>query len=580
MIKEYFKFIKEYLSLAEIKKLYLVINMITAFFYKLFELLLPLFASLIIKYLTVNDVEMTYFYLILFVVDYLLYYISLYANYKVYGYNISYCYDKLTSKVFNKLLSVDGNFSRMFSKGRIMNTINGDIITVGDMNDEICEFLLGAFQVIMVLIIVAVNNIFVALILVVFTFFYIAFRNNADRLIDIYYSKSISDDDRYSTLLTQIVSGLQEIKTFNMLDKLKIKLNNIQKNFTKHYGIKRHYYTLRDNDSKFITYGFRFLLYLLLVSLLALGYIDIAFLVLVISYHENLVDYVSYFIDSTTAIREGNISVRRINDILNYKSEKIVFGNYDTKDIFGSIEFKDVTLKIKKDTILDNVSFKINHNEVVAIVGEPGAGKSMLFNVLLRQFKPTSGLVTLDNIDIFEYDNGTYTSSIGVINQKPFIFNMSIRKNLDFVCKDRNKQIEACKTAGIHDFISSLPKGYNTILRENGSNISGGQKQMISIARTLLTEAEVLLLDDITTSLDPDTAKLVPNLISKIRDDHTIIMITKKPELMKEADRIIVLDKGKVVDVGTHKELIERNEIYQNLQSRKSPSRIGVFDND
>lgn len=580
MIREYYKFIKEYLNLAEIKKLYLIINIITAFFYKLFELLLPLFASLIIKYLTENDVQMTYLFLIIFTVDYLLYYISLYANYKIYGYNISYCYDKLTSKVFNKLVSVDGNFTHMFSKGRIMNTINSDIIKIGDMNDEICEFLLGIFQVIMVLVIVAFNNIFVALILVVFTFFYIAFRNKADRLIDIYYSKSVSDDDKYSTLLTQIVSGLQEIKTFNMLDKLKVKLNTIQKNFTKHYGIKRHYYTLRDNDSKFITYGFRFLLYLLLVSLLALGYIDIAFLVLVISYHENLVNYISYFIDSTTAIREGNISVRRINDLLNYKSERIVFGNYDTSDIFGSIEFKDVTLKIKKDTILDNISFKINHNEVVAIVGEPGAGKSMLFNVLLRQFKPTSGLVTLDNIDIFEYDNATYTSNIGVVNQKPFIFNMSIKKNLDFVSKDRNKQIEACKTAGIHDFIVSLPKGYNTILRENGSNISGGQKQMISIARTLLTDAEVLLLDDITTSLDPDTAKLVPNLINKIRDDRTIIMITKKPDLMKEADRIIVLDKGRVVDVGTHKELIERNAIYQNLQTRKSPSRMGVFNND
>lgn len=580
MIKEYTKFIKDYLKLAEIKKFYLVINVVTAFLYKLFELLLPLFGSLIVKYVTISDAKMTFIALGLFVIDFLLYYVSLYANYKVYGYNLAYCYDRLTKKVFDKLINVDGNFTRQFSKGRIMNTINGDVITIGDMNDEICEFIMGIFQIVMVLAIVAFNNIFVAAILIIFAIFYIMFRNNADRLIDIYYSKSVNDDDRYSTLLTQIVSGLQEIKTFNMLEKLTIKLHNIQSNFTKHYGIKRHYYTLRDNDVKYITYGFRFVLYLLMVCLLALGRIDISVLVLVITYHENLVAYIGYFIDSTTSIREGNTSVRRINAILNYKSSRIVFGNYDADEIYGSIEFNDVSLTIKNKVILDNVNFKINHNEVVAIVGEPGAGKTMLFNLILRQFKPTSGLITLDNIDIFDYDNDTFTSNIGVVNQKPFIFNMSIKKNLDFVCKDKDKQIEACKIAGIHDFIASLPKGYNTILRENGSNISGGQKQMISIARTILTEAEVLLLDDITTSLDPDTAKLVPNLIKNIRNDHTIIMITKKPELMKIADRIIVLDKGKVVDVGTHKELIERNGIYQNLQARKSVSRIGVFNND
>ena len=204
----------------------------------------------------------------------------------------------------------------------------------------------------------------------------------------------------------------------------------------------------------------------------------------------------------------------------------------------------------------------------------------MLFNLILRLFEPTKGKITLDNINIFDFNKEVYSNNVSVVNQKPFIFNMSIRKNLDFVDTNISNQIDACKKAGIHEFIETLPQGYNTILRENGSNISGGQKQMISIARTILSEAEVLLLDDITTSLDPDTAKLVPRLINNLKKDHTIIMITKKPELMKEADRIIVLDKGRINDVGTHKQLIARNEIYQMLQSRKSPSRIGVFNND
>lgn len=580
MIKEYYKFIKDYLKLAEIKPLYLTVNIITAFLYKLFELLLPLIGSYIVKYLTLNDSRMTFIFLIVFAIDYLLYYLALYANYRIYGYNISYCYNRLTKKVFDKLSTIDGNFTKTFSKGRIMNTINSDVITIGDMNDRVSEVLTGIFQIIIVLVIVFNKNIIVSLVLIIFAALYIAFRNSCDRLINIYHNKVQIYDDKYSTLLTQIVSGLQEIKTFNMLDKLKVRLNDIQKKFTKNYSLKRRYYTLRDNDVKFITYGFRFVLYLILICLLALGKIDISILVLVVSYHESLVYHIGDFIDSTAAIREGNTSVRRINDILNYKSDKIVFGENDASDLYGSIEFDNVSLKIKNIDILKNINLKINHNEVVAIVGEPGSGKTMLFNLLLRQFKPTEGVITLDNTDIFEYNTETYTSNIAVVNQKPFIFNMSIKRNLDFVSKDKEKQIEACKTAGIHDFIASLPNGYNTVLRENGSNISGGQKQMISIARTLLTEADILLFDDITTSLDPDTVKLVPDLIKNIKHDHTIIMITKKPDLMRIADKIVVLDDGSISDIGTHKELIKRNEIYQTLQSRKSASRIGVFNND
>lgn len=253
MIKEYYNFIKEYLKLAEIKPLYLIINIVTAFFYKLFELLLPLIGSLIIKYLSMGEAKITFYALIAFLIDYLLYYIVLYANYKIYGYNISYCYDKLTKKIYDKLVKVDGNFSRVFSKGRIMNTINGDVITIGDMNDRISEVIMGIIQIILVLIIVGIYNIYIALLLIVFTFAYINFRNSCDRKINIFYNKTIVYDDKYSTLLTQIVSGLQEIKTFNMLDKLKNKLNLIQMRFSKNYDKEIYYETLRDNDVKFVT---------------------------------------------------------------------------------------------------------------------------------------------------------------------------------------------------------------------------------------------------------------------------------------------------------------------------------------
>lgn len=580
MVKEYYKFIRDYLILAELKFRYVFVNFLSAVLYKGFSILLPLIGSTIVKYLTIADERMTYISLAIFSGVYILYELTLYLNYYIYGFNMNYCYDRMTKKVLKKLVSVDDNFTRVISKGRLMNSINSDIIEIGDMCDQIAEFFVGIIQIILVFIIMMSVNIYIAIIFVIFTFFYLMIRNNADRHVNYYHNKVKVQEDNYTNLLTQIVSGLQEIKTFNMLDKLKAKLFIIQKKFSKYYGIKRKHYATRDNDVKTVTYIFRFILYLVLIYLVFIESIDVSVLVLVVSYHEYLVTYINDLISSSSTIRETNTAVTRINDILNYNSADIEFGNLDTKDIYGMVEFKNVSLSFKKKEVLHNINLKIDHSEVVAIVGEAGSGKTMILNLLLRLYEPNSGKIKIDNTDIFEFSKKTYSNIVSVVTQKPFIFNMSIRKNLNFVDKNIEHQIEACKKAGIHEFIETLPNGYNTILRENGSNISGGQKQMISIARTILTDAEVLLLDDITTSLDPDTAKLVPSLINNLRVDHTIIMVTKKPDLMSVADRIVVLDKGRINAVGTHKELLKNNEIYQMLQSRKSPSKIGVFDND
>lgn len=580
MLKEYYKFIKDYLVLAELKFKYVFVNFLSTVLYKGFSLLLPFFASLIIKNLTQMNVEATYTSFGLFILVYILYNLSLYLNYFIYGFNMNYCYDKMTTKVLKKLVSVDDNFTRVISKGRLMNSINTDIIEIGDMCDQIAEFFVGIIQIVVLLIIVAFINIYISIVFVLFALIYLMIRNSADRSVNYYHNKVKVQEDHYTNLLTQMISGLQEIKTFNMLDKLKKKLYKIQDKFSIYYGKKRQYISIRDNDVKTVTYVFRFVLYLILIYLVFTDRIDVSVLVLVISYHEYLVTYINWLISSSSTIRETNTAVCRVNDILNYDSEDLKYGELDTKDIYGAIEFKNVTLTLNKKEVLHNINLRIDHNEVVAIVGETGSGKSMMLNLLLRLYEPTMGKIKLDNIDIFDFSKKSYSSILSVVTQKPFIFNMSIRKNLNFVDTNIQNQIDACKKAGIHDFIESLPNGYNTILRENGSNISGGQKQMISIARTILTKSEILLLDDITTSLDPDTAKLVPKLIDNLKDNHTIIMVTKKPDLMKVADRIVVLDNGRINAVGTHKELIKNNEIYQMLQSRKSPSKIGVFDND
>lgn len=577
MIKEYVGFIKNYLNLVKIKKKYMIIIILSAILYKSFYVLIPFIGSLIIKYLQLGDQKMTFIFLVAYLFSYVLYNVSLFVNYKIYGYNMNYYYTRMQTRILKKLSKVDSGFNRIISKGRLMNSINGHIIDIGDMNDEISETITGTLQVIAVFLIVGLQNVWVCLILLVFSLIYTLYTVHYDKKVSIYNERVIYQDDKFSNLLSQVATGLQEIKTFNMLGKLLSKLKVIQINFTKSYSKKRDFIKKRDLDIIYINYFFRVILYIIMIFLLIKKEIGLDLLILVISYHSYIIEYISDLMTNLETIRETNIKVNLINDILNYKSSFVKYGALDIDEIFGSIEYRNVSYSVKNKKILDNINLKIAHNKVTAIVGESGSGKTTLFNLLLRIISPNKGTISIDNININQFSKKSYANNIAIINQKPFIFNMSIRQNLNFACIDKKKQEDVCKRVGIHDFIMTLPKGYDTILVEDAKNVSGGQKQMISIARTLLTDCEILLLDDITTSLDPDTAMFIPNLINDLKKDHTIVMITKKPELMKSADRIIVLDNGKIVGDGSHQKLIKENKIYQMLQFRRSPSKIGVF---
>ena len=581
MIKEYYKFIKDYLKLSQTKVTYFIGMVITAIGYKGFLLLNTLFASWIIKYATANDLKMTYISLGVLVTSYSIYKLFYYINIKLYGKNMNYCYRSLQTRILNKLVTVDDKFTNHISKGKLINSINSDVIDIGDMCDQISELLTTLLQVLGVCIIVALYNAYIAIIFIVFSVLYIGIRNYADRKSAIYLKRQKHQVDRYSSLFSQILSGLQEIKTFDMLPKLKSKLNEIKNKYSKSYIEKRRYMTLRDNDIRFMTHGFNIILYIILLLLMINGKIKIDVLVLVIGYFETTINYLDRLVGSTTSIREVNVAVERINGILNYKIDnEITYGNIYNDNINGIIEFENVRFGYDSKEIIKGINFKIESNSLTAIVGQSGTGKTSIINLLLRLYKPSSGKILIDGVDIFDYSKDIYKSNVSVVNQKPFIFNMSIKKNLDFVDSNMHNQIEACRRVGIHDFITSLPQGYNTILRENANNISGGQKQLISLARTLLSKSEILLFDEITSSLDHDTASHIDLVLKDLKKDHTILMITHKPELMKKADRIIVLHEGKIVGDGKHKDLIENNEYYRWLQARKSASKLGVFNND
>lgn len=571
MFREQGKFIREYLKVAELNPFYFVCAVFTSVFTKAAAVARPFIAALIIKALTEQNAGDTYMYIGIFAVVYIFYRAMLFLNWRVFTHNMIFSYQNLQDKVFSKLLSVDYNFNKKISRGKLLNVINTDLFEIGEMNNEVVEFFTTTIEIIVVAIIAFRFNIFVSLLMLASIFIYAAIRTHADRRFNFFWWKCQLENDKFSSFLNQILTGLQEVKVFNMLSHLHGHLDRIQDRYDKNYANQRSQVTLRDNDVNYTVYLFRAIIFIVCLISMMSGHMEIDILIMLVAYHEQIISYTGNLIDSSVKIRLTNAAVKRLDSIMNYRAATPVeFGNLELDHISGALSTKNVSLDINHQKILKNISFNIRPREVVAIVGYPGSGKTKLFDLILRLYKPTHGKITLDNIDINEFSRDIYASNVTVANQVPFIFNTSIRKNLGLVDPDIKHQIDACKTAGIHNFIETLPLGYNTILRENGGNISGGQRQMISIARTLLTNAEIFLLDDISTSLDPDTAKLIPRLIKNIRKDHTVIMITKKPELMKIADRIIVLDHGEIVASGTHGGLIKRSALYRALQVMQS----------
>jgi subfamily B ATP-binding cassette protein MsbA len=231
--------------------------------------------------------------------------------------------------------------------------------------------------------------------------------------------------------------------------------------------------------------------------------------------------------------------------------------------------FKDVSFRYSPQLplALEKINLFIPANKVIALVGPSGAGKTTLVSLLPRFYDPQEGDIYLDNISLKEFDILSLRNLFGMVLQEPFLFNLSIWDNLIMVKPSATKEevIEACKLAMAHEFIEKLPQNYKTILGENGLNLSGGEKQRLALARTFLKKPPIIILDEATSQLDSLTEIAIHQALEKLKNKHTIIIIAHRLSTVKKADKIIVLDKGKVVAEGIHEELLEKSPLYQEL---------------
>lgn len=245
----------------------------------------------------------------------------------------------------------------------------------------------------------------------------------------------------------------------------------------------------------------------------------------------------------------------------------------DTMDIDGKeirpqscdIELEHVSFSYDKRKIIDDVSLLIPQRTTTAIVGPSGGGKSTLCNLIARFWDVDAGRVTLGGVDVKEYSMNSLMSNFSFVFQTVYLFADTIENNIKFGRQDATHEevVEAAKKACCHDFISQLPDGYNTVIGEGGSSLSGGQKQRISIARAIMKDAPIVILDEATANVDPENEKELMDAVAALTKEKTIIMIAHRLKTVRHADRIVVVDKGRIVQQGTHEQLMQQEGIYR-----------------
>lgn len=355
-----------------------------------------------------------------------------------------------------------------------------------------------------------------------------------------------------------------EIKSFNIVEKMKNILYSNMEEGEKVKTKSEFNMMLIIAISQIFSFVGIAIVMLVGISLIIKGEINVVYLVAYLLCTIKIKDVLDSSKEGLMEVYYITPAVNRIKEIMTQKLQKGV----DTELRKYDIELKDVHFSYDKDTeVLKGVSFRANQGEVTAIVGESGSGKTSILRLISRLYDYNSGKILIDGKDIQNISTKSLFEKISVVFQDVTLFNSSIMENIRIgrqnATEDEVKL--AAKLANCSEFIEKLPNGYETIIGENGLELSGGQRQRLSIARAFLKDAPILILDEIAANLDVDNENKIQESLNKLIKNKTVIIISHRMKSIENVDNIVVIDKGKVESVGTHKELLEKSKVYKKL---------------
>ena len=485
---------------------------------------------------------------------------------------------KLTRKLgfytYKKALNLPAVAYEKTSSGEIINRITSDADTLSFTFGRLLNMISSLVATLIIIVYIFINSWIVGLEIIVIVFILFLILKKYNPLLKNIHKERREEQDKFTSLTTESIRGIREIKTLgvknNLINNMIELIKDIYKKSEQEIDIQKSFNIKTNFIKSILECG----VFATCVILLYYNKINLTFFIAMTYYVYRYTWLIENINDLTQTYQKVSVSISRVNDILEnrlYKDEE--FGNKKIDNIKGIVEFKNVTFSYPdEDCILKEFNLKIEPNKKIAIVGASGQGKSTLFNLITRIFDPTSGEITLDGINIKDLTEDNLRKHISVIRQEPFVFNRTIKENFELIDNDitLSKIRECTKMAYLDDYIMALPNKYDTILGEGGVNLSGGQKQRLSIARTLSKGSKVILFDEATSALDNSSQDYIKRTIDNLVKDHTIVIVAHRLSTIMDADIIYVVDNGKIVSSGTHKELLKTSNIYKNLYETES----------
>ena len=478
----------------------------------------------------------------------------------------------LRNSVFNNVMNLHIGYFNNERKGDIISKVSSDVqvvqYSVTNTLQVVFKEPLQIIAYLAVLFSVSVPLTLYSLLFIPVTGFFIS------KIVKQLKQKATKSQQSFGLMISYLdeaLSGIKVIKAFNATGKIKEKFNGENKKYTRIVRSMAARQQLASPTSEFLSVSMVALIVLYGGYLILNGrtdQLDPAQFIVYIAVFSQIMPPAKALTDSFTNIHAGIAAGERVLDLMDTKPAITESKNpVVLKGFEKEIAFKDVFFAYGDRVVLNKISLSIPKGKMIALVGPSGGGKSTLMDLIPRFIEPQSGAITFDGVDLKDLDSKFLRSQMGIVTQESVLFNDTIFNNIAFGKSDATlEEVEAAaKIANAHDFIMNTEEGYQTNIGVRGTKLSGGQKQRISIARAVLQNPPIMLLDEATSALDTESEKLVQDALNKLMENRTSLVIAHRLSTIQNADQIIVLEAGNIVEQGSHAELIQSNGLYRRL---------------